>query len=97
MLVKLNGTCLGRNYKWTLILIIKNFQCSIHFSFLHQHVNFDFPITRFLAIRGGVGYQFTFGSDWEIANGKELKNVSSGLNGDGFIIQTGILIGLFAF
>ena len=27
---------------------------------------------------------------------KELKNVSSGLNGDGLIIQTGILIGLFA-
>jgi len=60
-------------------------------------INLDFPITRFLALRGGLGYQFTFGSDWEIANGKELKNVSSDLNGSGFFIQTGIFIGLFAF
>ena len=67
------------------------------FFLISPTINLDFPVTRFLAIRGGVGYQFTFGSDWKIANGKKLKNVASDLNGNGLIIQTGILIGLFAF
>lgn len=75
----------------------KEFSMQHSFFFLTPTLNLDFPITRFLAIRGGVGYQFTFGSDWEIANNKGLKNVSSGLNGDGLILQTGIFIGLFAF
>ena len=67
------------------------------FYFITPTVNLDFPITRFLAVRGGVGYQLTFGNDWKIANSKKLNDVPSGLNGNGFIIQTGILIGLFAF
>lgn len=67
------------------------------FFFLSPTVNLDLPITRFLAVRGGLGYQFTFGSNWEIANGKNINNVPSSINGDGFFIQTGLLIGLFAF
>lgn len=67
------------------------------FLFFSPTVNLDFPVTRFLAVRGGLGYQLTFANDWEIANGKELLNVPDGLNGNGFFIQTGILIGLFAF
>lgn len=67
------------------------------FFFLSPTVNLDLPITRFLAVRGGLGYQFTFGSNWEIANGKKIENVPSGLNGNGLFIQTGIFIGLFAF
>ena len=67
------------------------------FFFLSPTLNVDFPVTRFLALRGGIGYQFTFGSDWEIANGRKIDNVPSGLNADGFFIQTGLLIGLFAF
>lgn len=97
-----NAGEIGWNQVWDEIISgsdsdNKEFSMQHSFFFLTPTLNLDFPITRFLAIRGGVGYQFTFGSDWEIANGKELKNVSSGLNGDGFIIQTGILIGLFAF
>lgn len=67
------------------------------FYFVTPTINLDFPITRFLAVRGGIGYQFTFGNDWEIANEKKINNVPSGLNGNGLVIQTGILIGLFAF
>jgi hypothetical protein len=67
------------------------------FFFLSPTVNLDLPITRFLAVRGGLGYQFTFGSNWEIANGKKIESVPSGLNGNGLFIQTGIFIGLFAF
>ena len=75
----------------------KNYKLSNSFFFLSPTVNLDFPITRFLAIRGGLGYQFTFGSDWEISNGQKLTGVPSGLNGNGLFIQTGIFIGLFAF
>ena len=60
-------------------------------------VNLDLPITRFLAIRGGLGYQFTFGSDWEIGNERKIQSVPSDIDSDGLFIQTGILIGLFAF
>jgi len=67
------------------------------FYFVTPTINLDFPITRFLALRGGVGYQFTFGNDWEIGNERKLTGVPAGLNGNGFVIQTGILIGLFAF
>ncbi|PID58151.1 MAG: hypothetical protein CR986_07990 [Ignavibacteriae bacterium] len=67
------------------------------FLFFSPTVNLDVPITRFLAIRGGLGYQFTFTNDWTIANDKELLNIPDGLNGNGLFIQTGILIGLFAF
>ncbi|MCB0731925.1 MAG: hypothetical protein KDC88_12910 [Ignavibacteriae bacterium] len=75
----------------------KEISMNNNFFLLSPTLNLDFPITRFLAIRGGLGYQFTFGSDWEISNGKKLENVPSNLNGNGFFIQTGIFIGLFAF
>jgi hypothetical protein len=60
-------------------------------------VNLDVPITRFLALRIGGGYQFTFAGDWEIDNGRDLNGVPSDLNGDSFFIQSGIFLGFFAF
>jgi hypothetical protein len=77
--------------------IDKQLSMNSSFFFMSPTLNVDFPITRFLALRGGLGYQFTFGSDWEIANGKTISGVPSGLSADGFFIQTGLLIGLFAF
>jgi hypothetical protein len=67
------------------------------FYFISPTVNIDFPITRFLALRGGIGYQFTFSNDWEIGNEKTLNSVPNNIDANGFVIQTGILIGLFAF
>ena len=67
------------------------------FYFFSPTVNLDLPITRFLAVRAGLGYQFTFGSDWEIGNERKLQSVPSDIDSDGLFIQTGILIGLFAF
>jgi hypothetical protein len=75
----------------------KFYKLTNSFFMLSPTLNLDFPITRFIALRGGLGYQFTFGSNWEIANGQKLNNTPSGLNGNGFMIQTGIFIGLFAF
>ena len=77
--------------------IDKNYNLSNSFFLISPTLNLDFPITRFLAFRGGVGYQFTFGNDWSFSNGKKLNDAPSRLNGSGFLIQTGIFIGLFAF
>ncbi len=60
-------------------------------------INLDFPLNRFIALRLGAGYQFTFGSDWEIENEQELTGVPSDLNGNAFFIQTGLFLGFFAF
>lgn len=67
------------------------------FFFFSPTVNLDYPITRFLALRGGVGYQFTVGSNWKISNDRSISGVPSSLNANGFFIQTGVFIGLFAF
>ena len=75
----------------------KNYSLSNSFFLISPTVNIDVPVNRFIAIRAGLGYQFTLGSNWESANGKQLNNVPSSFNGDGFFIQTGIYIGLFAF
>ncbi len=91
------------NSVWDLVkdkklnLIIKNYSMKNSFFFISPTINLDFPITRFLAVRGGVGYQFTFGDEWKVGNEIKLNNVPSQLNADGFFIQTGLYIGLFAF
>ncbi|MEN8194874.1 MAG: hypothetical protein ABFS12_18780 [Bacteroidota bacterium] len=60
-------------------------------------LNIDVPLTRFLAIRVGSGYQFTFNESWTIENDQTLSSVPSSLNGDAFFIQTGIYLGFFAY
>lgn len=60
-------------------------------------LNADFPVYRFVALRAGVGYQFTFSGDWEAENGQSISGIPSGLNADGFFIQAGIFIGFFSF
>lgn len=60
-------------------------------------LNVDVPLTRFLAIRVGTGYQFTMNESWTINNNQTLNDVPSSLNGDAFFIQTGIYLGFFAY
>lgn len=60
-------------------------------------VNLDVPLTRFLALRIGAGYQLTFADEWEIDNDRELNGVPSDLNGNSLFVQTGIFLGFFAF
>lgn len=60
-------------------------------------INIDVPLTRFLAIRFGTGYQFSFNQKWTIENNQDLSGVPSSLNGDAFYIQTGIYLGFFAY
>ena len=60
-------------------------------------LNAEFPIYRFIALRLGVGYQLTFGSDWETDNGQSTNGVPTDLKSDGFFIQAGIFAGFFSF
>lgn len=60
-------------------------------------LNFDVPLTRFLAIRLGTGYQFTINESWTVDNEASINDVPSALNGDSFFIQTGIYLGFFAY
>jgi hypothetical protein len=60
-------------------------------------INVEIPAYHMLCFRIGAGYQFTFGGSWTYNNAKDISNVPSNINGNGFFIQTGIFIGLFSF
>lgn len=60
-------------------------------------LNAEFPVYRFIALRLGVGYQLTFGGDWEAENGQSISGIPSDLKADGFFIQAGIFAGFFSF
>ncbi|MFC2083894.1 hypothetical protein ACFLS9_02455 [Bacteroidota bacterium] len=60
-------------------------------------INVDIPINRFMAVRVGGGYLVELSGDWKVDNGVKLSGVPSNLNGNSFFIQTGLLVGLFAY
>ena len=60
-------------------------------------LNVDVPLTRFIAVRVGGGYVFSFNKDWKVDNGITLNGVPSDVSSNSFFIQTGIFFGLFAF
>ena len=68
-----------------------------NFFLLTPTLNVDIPFYRFVSLRIGGGYQLAFGKTWKAENNKELFNVPSKLNGNGFFIQTGIFFGFFSY
>jgi hypothetical protein len=60
-------------------------------------LNADIPLSRFIAIRIGGGYVFSFNNDWKIDNNQSISNVPSNLKSNSFFIQTGIYLGFFAY
>lgn len=68
-----------------------------NFFTLSPTLNVDIPLNRFIALRVGGGYLFTFDTDWEVENAQTLHGVPSNLNDGSFFLQTGIFIGFFAF
>ncbi|MBE0570041.1 MAG: hypothetical protein IH618_00725 [Ignavibacteriaceae bacterium] len=60
-------------------------------------INLDYPIYRFISLRLGFGYQFTFADKWTADNGQPVSNIPSDLNSNSFFIQSGIFIGFFSF
>lgn len=60
-------------------------------------LNVDVPINRFIALRIGGGYTFTFDNDWSLNNDNSIEGVPNDFSGDSFFIQTGIYFGFFAY
>lgn len=88
------------NFSWDELLgNSSNISRKIYNSFwtLTPTLNVDIPVYRFIALRLGTGYQFTFAGDWEADNRKSISGVPSDLSADGFFIQVGIFAGFFSF
>ncbi|BDQ04167.1 hypothetical protein [Ignavibacterium sp.] len=64
---------------------------------LSPTLNIDYPIYRFIALRLGAGYHFTFGGNWKANNNQAISNVPDNLNSKSFFIQLGIFGGFFSF
>lgn len=64
---------------------------------LSPTLNIDYPIYRFIALRFGAGYNFTFGGEWKSNNNQTIRNVPDNLNSKSFFIQLGIFGGFFSF
>ncbi|WP_148267606.1 hypothetical protein [Ignavibacterium album] len=64
---------------------------------LSPTLNIDYPIYRFIALRLGAGYNFTFGGEWKSNNNQTIRNVPDNLNSKSFFIQLGIFGGFFSF
>jgi hypothetical protein len=60
-------------------------------------LNMEIPVYRFVALRIGLGYQFTLGGTWEANNSQSISAIPDNLNGNAFFIQTGIFAGFFSF
>lgn len=60
-------------------------------------LNLDVPVNRFIALRVGAGYTFTFNNNWEVNNGRSIGGVPNNFDADNFFIQTGIYFGFFAY
>lgn len=65
--------------------------------YLAPQLNIDYPVYRFINVRLGAGYQFTFGSDWKIDNDVKISNLPDKLNSDAFYLQLGVYVGLFFY
>jgi hypothetical protein len=81
-----------------------NLQSDSYYGKLRNHywmftptVNLDYPVYRFVVLRLGVGYQFSFAEDWTADNDKPVSGIPSNLNSNSFFIQSGIFIGFFSF
>jgi len=68
-----------------------------NFFLLSPTLNVDIPFYRFISFRLGAGYQLALGKTWHVENDKDLLNVPTKLNGNGFFIQTGIFLGFFSY
>jgi hypothetical protein len=60
-------------------------------------LNFDFPVNRFISLRLGGGYIFSFNDEWRADNDAAALNVPPDLKSTTFFVQTGIFFGFFAF
>jgi len=66
--------------------------------FIYQpHLNIEYSILRWVAIRVGVTYNGMSGSDWKFDEKYDLVGVPGKMNGNGLMINGGIFLGTFLF
>lgn len=68
-----------------------------NFFYLTPTINTDIPLSRFIALRAGAGYQLEISSSWEFDNQKPLTDVPEQINSNHFFVQLGLFIGFFGF
>lgn len=74
-----------------------NHKLSNNFFTFTPTINADIPLSRFVAVRVGCGYIFSFNNEWKVDNDQSVSSVPSNLKSNSFFIQTGIYLGFFAF
>lgn len=91
----------GRSYSWDEILSTSSQNNLLRISktswMLSPTLNIDYPIYRFISLRIGTGYHFSFAGDWKANNDQVINGVPDNLNSKSFFIQLGIFGGFFSF
>ncbi len=72
-------------------------QLKNNYWFFSPTLNIDVPLYYLVSFRIGVGYQFTFGSNWTYDNNQEILNPPSDINGNNLFLQVGVFVGLFSY
>ncbi len=60
-------------------------------------VNLEYAIWRWVGVRVGVSYVGMVGGSWKMDDNYDITGVPSDINGNGFMINTGVFIGTFLF
>jgi hypothetical protein len=90
-----------KSYSWDEILSPSSQNNLLRISktswMLSPTLNIDYPIYRFISLRIGAGYHFSFAGDWKANNDQVINGVPDKLNSKSFFIQLGIFGGFFSF
>jgi hypothetical protein len=90
-----------KSYSWDEILSPSSQNNLLRISktswMLSPTLNIDYPIYRFISLRIGTGYHFSFAGDWKANNDQVINGVPDNLNSKSFFIQLGIFGGFFSF
>ena len=90
-----------KSYSWDEILSSSSQNNLLRISktswMLSPTLNIDYPIYRFISLRIGTGYHFSFSGDWKANNDQVINGVPDNLNSKSFFIQLGIFGGFFSF
>ncbi len=75
----------------------KSYNIKSGFFLFSPALNGEILLSRFAALRVGIGYQMAIGESFTAFDGIDLENVPSNLSSNSFFINAGILVGLFVF
>jgi hypothetical protein len=76
-----------------------NFMSRVEAGFwlLQPHLNVEFAVTPFIALRGSAGYSVSFMQNWNFNQNSVLNNTPAKLDASGLYMQFGLFLGLFNY